>query len=233
MNPVQLFARHPGPFFAVLDGPCASGKTTLAAFLEHAIPDLYIVHMDDYYIPMAQKTPERLSVPGGNADTERLLEEVLLPHRAGKDAVVRPYLCHEDRFLPSWTLPADGSLLLEGSAADKEAFAFLHCLADSIETLYCQELSSRIDVIVLRTLTLFPVECVVWLIGIALLLCHCCGKHIGVILFVDNEVAKLVFFQQTRGQFVELKAAAAFPVLCFTDAALVGAVCHHFQTGVT
>ena len=81
MNPVQLFARHPGPFFAVLDGPCASGKTTLAAFLEHAIPNLYIVHMDDYYIPMAQKTPERLSVPGGNADTERLLEEVLLPHR--------------------------------------------------------------------------------------------------------------------------------------------------------
>ena len=70
MNPVQLFARHPGPFFAVLDGPCASGKTTLAAFLEHAIPNLYIVHMDDYYIPMAQKTPERLSVPGGNADTE-------------------------------------------------------------------------------------------------------------------------------------------------------------------
>ncbi|MBR0217023.1 MAG: uridine kinase, partial [Clostridia bacterium] len=91
MNPVQLFARHPGPFFAVLDGPCASGKTTLAAFLEHAIPNLYIVHMDDYYIPMAQKTPERLSVPGGNADKERLLEEVLLPHRAGKDAVVRPY----------------------------------------------------------------------------------------------------------------------------------------------
>lgn len=115
MNPIQLLQQHPGSFFAVLDGPCAAGKSTLAAFFKQCIPNLYIVHMDDYYIPMCQKTPDRLSVPGGNADAERLLQEVLRPYWAGRDALVRPYLCHEDRYLPSWTLPAGSSLLLEGS----------------------------------------------------------------------------------------------------------------------
>lgn len=115
MNPIQLLSDFPGRFFAVLDGPCGSGKSTLADHLQSLLPDLYVVHMDDYYIPMVQKTRERLSIPGGNADTERVLREVLDPYLSGKDAEVRPYICHADKYLPSWTLPSTASLLLEGS----------------------------------------------------------------------------------------------------------------------
>ena len=123
MNPVQILSSLPCPFFAVLDGPCGSGKTTLAAHLEQRIPNLFVVHMDDYYIPMVQKTTSRLAIPGGNADSERLLREVLEPHFAGRDAVVRPYRCHEDTFLPSWILPHNASLLLEGSYSTLPAIA--------------------------------------------------------------------------------------------------------------
>ncbi len=115
MAPVLPFSACKGRFLAVLDGPCGSGKTTVSKYLEQQIPNLRIVHMDDYYVPIVRKTPERLSIPGGNADVERLVEEVLTPYLEGRDALVRPYLAHEDRFLPSWTLPADVPLLIEGS----------------------------------------------------------------------------------------------------------------------
>ena len=54
-----------------IDGPCGSGKSTLAAALAEKL-SCPVVHMDDYVIPHAQKTPERLAIPGGNADQERL-----------------------------------------------------------------------------------------------------------------------------------------------------------------
>ena len=77
-----------------IDGPCGSGKSTLAAALGEALA-APVVHMDDYVIPHAQKTAERLAIPGGNADLERLLAEVIRPWLAGKPAIVRQYLCHE------------------------------------------------------------------------------------------------------------------------------------------
>lgn len=105
-----------------IDGPCGSGKSTLAAALgeELAAP---VVHMDDYVIPHAQKTAERLAIPGGNADLERLLAEVIRPWLAGKPAVVRPYLCHEDRFGDAAPLPDSRLLILEGTYCNLPAIA--------------------------------------------------------------------------------------------------------------
>lgn len=97
-----------------IDGPCGSGKSTLAAALAQAA-DAPVVHMDDYVIPHAQKTAERLANPGGNADAQRLLAEVIRPWMAGEAAVVRPYLCHEDRFGDAQPLPDSRILILEGT----------------------------------------------------------------------------------------------------------------------
>lgn len=80
-----------------IDGPCASGKTTMAEQLA-AITDGTLIHMDDFYTPHAQKTPERLARPAGNADIERFLEEFLHPWLAQGEADYRPYLCHADAF---------------------------------------------------------------------------------------------------------------------------------------
>ena len=66
-------------------------------------------------IPHAQKTPERLAVPGGNCDAERLVQEVAAPWKRGEPVRFRKYDCHLDQLLPEEKLPECGMLILEGS----------------------------------------------------------------------------------------------------------------------
>ena len=73
------------------------------------------MHTDDYVIPHAQKTPERLAVPGGNCDAERLAGEVVIPYKNGAPVRTRKYDCRKDVFLPEEQLPDARVLILEGS----------------------------------------------------------------------------------------------------------------------
>lgn len=75
-----------------IDGPCASGKSTLAAALG-AVFGAGVLHMDDFFLRPEQRTAQRLAEPGGNVDRERFAAEVLTPLRAGKDFAYRPYDC--------------------------------------------------------------------------------------------------------------------------------------------
>ena len=97
-----------------IDGPCVSGKTTLAASLAELLHGV-VVHTDDYVIPHAMKTPERLAVPGGNCDDERLVKEVLQPWKKGMDVRYHRYDCRADAMLSEETLPRGEVLILEGS----------------------------------------------------------------------------------------------------------------------
>jgi uridine kinase len=97
-----------------LDGPCASGKTTLAQKLAKVFQG-EVVHTDDFVIPHALKTPERLAVPGGNCDAERLAKEVVIPFKYGMPVKYRRYSCMKDALLPEQLLPDSRLLILEGS----------------------------------------------------------------------------------------------------------------------
>lgn len=97
-----------------IDGPCASGKTTLAEKLA-GVFGAHVVHTDDYVIPHAQKTPERLAVPGGNCDADRLVDEVVAPWKRSDTVMFRKYDCRNDRLLPVEKLPEGRMLILEGS----------------------------------------------------------------------------------------------------------------------
>ena len=99
-----------------IDGPCGSGKTTLAALLCRIL-SCPCVHMDDFHMPHARKTPERMAQPGGNSDRERLMAEVLLPWREGRSLTYRPYDCAADGPGTPIALPASRVLVLEGSYA--------------------------------------------------------------------------------------------------------------------
>ena len=103
--------KHP---LATIDGPCASGKTTLAARLAETL-HASVVHTDDYVVPHAQKTADRLAVPGGNCDADRLIREVILPWKQHLPVRMRRYDCKTDLFLPEETLPQGEILILEGS----------------------------------------------------------------------------------------------------------------------
>ena len=99
-----------------IDGPCGSGKTTQAALLCRMLV-CPCVHMDDFHIPHARKTPERMAQPGGNSDRERLLAEALLPWREGRTVTYCPYDCAADGPAAPIVLPACRVLVLVGSYA--------------------------------------------------------------------------------------------------------------------
>lgn len=124
LHPVlERLAALPGERILVtIDGPCGSGKSTLAELLSQ-ITGAPVVHMDDFVIPHVQKTPERLAQPGGNADVERLMAEVLDPWLARQPFTVRPYLCHEDAYGAPVTLPAGPLLILEGTYSNLPSIA--------------------------------------------------------------------------------------------------------------
>jgi uridine kinase len=75
-----------------IDGPCTSGKTTMAAKLAE-IYDCNVFHMDDFFLRPEQRTPERFAEAGGNVDYERFREEVLLPLTAHVPFSYRPFDC--------------------------------------------------------------------------------------------------------------------------------------------
>lgn len=107
-------ANRSGRLLVTLDGPCASGKTTLAAKMARDFQG-QVIHTDDFVIPHALKTPERLAVPGGNCDAERLSREVTAPFRRGEPVLYQRYDCGADRLLPLERLPDTSLLILEGS----------------------------------------------------------------------------------------------------------------------
>lgn len=105
-------ARH----LIAIDGPCGSGKTTLAEKLA-AILDAAVIHMDDFLIPYHLKTPERLSIPGGNVDIERLQQEVLQPYTNHLPIAYRRYDCHADQFSDMIALPERKFTIIEGNGS--------------------------------------------------------------------------------------------------------------------
>lgn len=112
---LRLLEKEAGrPFLAAIDGRCTAGKTTLAGLLQEKLT-CNVVHMDDFYLPFSQRTPERMAQPGGNMDFDRLLSEVLLPLKRGAEALYCPYNCHEDYFLPTQALNAAIPTIIEGS----------------------------------------------------------------------------------------------------------------------
>lgn len=49
--------------FVAIDGPCTSGKTTLATVLQRRFGG-NVLHMDDFFLRPEQRTPERFAEPG-------------------------------------------------------------------------------------------------------------------------------------------------------------------------
>ena len=74
----------PAPFLVAIDGRCASGKSTLAAYLGEKLK-APLLHIDDFYLPFAHRTALRMERVGGHIDSERFCQEVLEPLSQGKE----------------------------------------------------------------------------------------------------------------------------------------------------
>ena len=62
-----------------------------------------------------QRTEERLRQPGGNVDSERFLQEVLLPLKRGEPFAYRPYDCRTRGFKEPVGVEPERLMLIEGS----------------------------------------------------------------------------------------------------------------------
>ncbi len=97
----------------VIDGDCAAGKTTLAAQLA-ARCGCSVIHMDDFFLPKALRTPQRLAEPGGNIHYERFLSEVLPPLQRCEAFTYGALNC-SDFSVKSVTVDARNCTIIEGS----------------------------------------------------------------------------------------------------------------------
>ena len=113
---LAAFAKLPEnqPQLITIDGRCGSGKTTMAEKLQTAL-NCPVIHTDDFVIPHAQKTSERLAIPGGNEDVDRIVKEVLEPFFAGKEIHPRKYNWYTDAYEEQEPIPPGKLLILEGS----------------------------------------------------------------------------------------------------------------------
>ena len=97
-----------------IDGPAASGKTTLAAALSarFCAP---IVHMDDFFLRPEQRTPERCAEAGGNVDWERFLAEIAPNIKNHGAFSYRRFDCEKMALGESVGIPENDVVSVEGS----------------------------------------------------------------------------------------------------------------------
>lgn len=110
-----------GSFVVAIDGPCASGKTTLAERLA-AVTGAGIVHMDDFFLPEELRTKARLEEPGGNIHYERFLEEVSLHLKRGEDFSYRCFDCSTMTFAKERSVSSREMVIVEGSYSSHPKF---------------------------------------------------------------------------------------------------------------
>ncbi len=97
-----------------IEGGSASGKTTLGKLLEQ-VYGCAVFHMDDFFLRPEQRTPERFAEPGGNADRERFLTEVLLPLSKNEQIRYSRFDCSTFTLLPATAVMPTSLNVVEGA----------------------------------------------------------------------------------------------------------------------
>lgn len=115
---IKKLSQNNKRYIISIDGRAASGKSTLADFLEREL-DAVVFHMDDYFLSEEMKTKERLSIPGGNVHYERLQEEIL-GHLDEKFVSYRKYNCTSGQLEPTITKTLKKFIVIEGVYSQQE-----------------------------------------------------------------------------------------------------------------
>ena len=121
-----------------IDGPCASGKTTIGKLLSSFL-ECPCIHMDDYFLQAYQRTAQRLEEPGGNIDYERFHQEINEAWNQKQPIHMRSYDCSSQRLRKEVILEESPILIIEGSYAhhpyldDMQAFKIFMDIKPSIQ----------------------------------------------------------------------------------------------------
>ena len=124
----RLLERKPRVIVAI-EGPCASGKTTLAKALSASL-GATVFHADDFFLRPSQRTEERLLEVGGNLDRERFFEEVISKLSSVDELTYRPYDCHRRMLSDGVTESLGRVVIVEGS----------YCMHPDLDEAYDQRI---------------------------------------------------------------------------------------------
>ena len=114
LEDLEELSRKQERVFLALDGRCAAGKTTFAAWLQKRT-GCSVISMDHFFLRPEQRTKERLSQPGGNVDYERVREEALVPAKKGEPFSYRPFNCHGNFWEEPVRVEPGSLVVIEGS----------------------------------------------------------------------------------------------------------------------
>lgn len=131
---VQKTVLHHGSAVIAIDGRCASGKSTLAAWLQERT-DANLIHLDDFFLRKEQRTKERFIQPGENVDHERFLKEVLLPLYEKKAFGYRPFDCTSMSLQKEIEVPVKQVNIIEGS----------YCMREDLRKYYDLKIFLKVD----------------------------------------------------------------------------------------
>ncbi|MBE6821346.1 MAG: uridine kinase [Ruminococcaceae bacterium] len=109
----KLLLEKSNPVIAI-DGPCASGKTTLARPLSERY-SFQVIQTDSFFLPPEMRNKERLSQPGGNVHYERFNNEVAHGIKSGSEFVYGIYNCHTGIQTDSRPVSPLKPIIIEGS----------------------------------------------------------------------------------------------------------------------
>ena len=104
-----------------IDGNAAAGKTTLAQCLRELF-DCECIHMDDFFLPPALRSEERLREIGGNIHYERFCDEVVRGVRSRQAFSYRVFSCSELSYVGRRKISNQRMLVVEGAYAMRENF---------------------------------------------------------------------------------------------------------------
>lgn len=110
---IDSFTSKNQQIIIAIEGPCTSGKTTLANEIATEF-DCNIIHIDDFFLPFERKALERLSEPGGNVDYERFFNEVVRNLKSEKTFSYGKYNCSQGKVTDQIELTPKKLTIVEG-----------------------------------------------------------------------------------------------------------------------
>lgn len=114
LRSIDLLLKEQSFVRVAIDGPCASGKSTLGQMLSQ-LYQCPLISMDDFFLRPEQRSKARLSEPGGNVDYQRFDQEVLVPLCQHTEFSYRPWSCHLQAFSTPRKIPVSPLTIVEGS----------------------------------------------------------------------------------------------------------------------
>lgn len=130
INKIDSIRHHQNCIIIVIEGMAGSGKSTLGEFLSNYY-QTNLIHMDDFFLPLEKRTPERLSEVGGNIDYERFKNEVV--DHLNTDFYYGVFNCSKGEITTRKQIKRKPMLIIEGSYAMHPYFGKYYDLSIFLE----------------------------------------------------------------------------------------------------